>query len=800
MKSMKLAIGLVVGLSGGFLAAELIAGRPGFKLALAGGGAATGAMLVMTPLHQTRKELRETIEKNRAERKELKKSISDLRLQIEALTRQKTGFVADIKALTDQVEKINYSLDSARAETVSVHVEAQKLKESLTESQKDLSEAEDELDTWEAKFDEGLASKVEKEVEKIRNILTQDFADKRRQYAEKIQNKLPVAVQQRVTKIKAKLEAEYLDQIGGLEKSLGELEAALKAKESQLEAMLLEFGGIQDDELAESLESRKAELYESAAQRIAELEDVVRRKDLKLEELERPRRFPRTPPYELANTIIHVAEVNRTTLDGVWRKESPDGASQTFFFQWRANEGSPTDIVNSLNRLLQEFREKLLGIKKITHFEFDPVHALIKATVILREKLITKEVINTMWLRSSQFKKVASLQENVFRVSGSKRGGKSPFVRNLLGCKLLQGEAMYVRRFDPSAGSGKDYWRIAPEWTEYEQAEALAEEMVRQVKERKAAIKAGHHFKARMYFVIDEVDNIIANTADIEVEDGRKKPVNKQFMDAIMTVAKEADHAHLGLIISGQSPNTKSLKADERAAFNSFVQIHIGENVSDYLGNANNTSNIAKLQDRFNDISTFCNRENDDEDDLTKHYRFALWVNKSRREFIELPLVDSYGFDKADPSLPYEFEQFNTDDYSVSIHTLDDVLRMGTQGHRGVHAAPHIAPENGQSPYESGDGTWGHNSVTDEEQTMASMSTATTCGTSGDAEIDCSERVSAIMDTVPNTPMPRPKCPVCGSEQVRRRGTGTGRNKGVPRYTCMNPNHPKGRVKNFYVN
>ena len=792
MKSMKLAIGLVVGLSGGFLAAELIAGRPGFKLALAGGGAATGAMLVMAPLHQTRKELRETIEKTRAERKELKKSISDLRLQIEALTRQKTGFLADIKGLTDQAEKLTYSLDSARAETMSAHVEGRKLKECLTESQKDLAEAEDELDTWEAKFDEALASKVQEGVEKVQEQLIEE-------YGIRFQNALPKALQTRITKIKANLEAEYGSQIEELEKNLEELEKALKTKESQLEAMLLEFGGIQDDEFAESLENRKAELYDAAAQRIAELEDVVRRKDLKLEELERPRRFPRTPPFEIPNTIIHVAEVNRITLDGVWRKESTDGTTQTFFFQWRAVEGSPIDIVNSLDRLLDKFKENLLGIKNISRFDFDPQYSLIKVTVTLREKLITKDVIDNMWLRSSQFKKVASLQENVFRVSGSKRGGKSPFVRNLLGCKLLQGEAMHIRRFDPSAGSGKDYWRIAPEWTEYEQAEALAEEMVRQVKERKAAIKAGHQFKARMYFVIDEIDNIIANTAEIEVDDGRKKPVNKQFMDAIMTVAKEADHAHLGLIISGQSPNTKSLKADEKAAFNSFVQIHIDENVSDYLTNTNNTSNNTKLRDTYNDISSFCNRENDNEDDLTKHYRFALWVHKSRREFIELPLVDSYGFDKADPTQPYEFERFNTDDYPVSIRTLDHVLRMGTQGHGGVHAAPHIAPENGQNPYESRGGAWDNNTGTNEGQIGAEGTWSAPRGGSGDAGNNCRRKDSAIGASLKNTPLPQEKCPICGSAQVRRRGKGTGSHTGEIKYTCQNPKHPKGQNKTFYV-
>ncbi|MEM1310389.1 MAG: hypothetical protein AAGF98_13020 [Cyanobacteria bacterium P01_H01_bin.153] len=52
---------------------------------------------------------------------------------------------------------------------------------------------------------------------------------------------------------------------------------------------------------------------------------------------------------------------------------------------------------------------------------------------------------------------------------------KSSAARSILGAKLLEDKKFKLRRYAPSAGSRKDYWRVAPTWRSYPSLITLGE-------------------------------------------------------------------------------------------------------------------------------------------------------------------------------------------------------------------------------------------------------------------------------------------------------------------------------------
>ena len=86
------AIALTLGLSGGLIVTELIAGRPLITAVVAGAGAAATATLLLPPLYQSRKERQECERQRQQERQEFRQRLSTLRTDLESL-RERNKFV-----------------------------------------------------------------------------------------------------------------------------------------------------------------------------------------------------------------------------------------------------------------------------------------------------------------------------------------------------------------------------------------------------------------------------------------------------------------------------------------------------------------------------------------------------------------------------------------------------------------------------------------------------------------------------------------------------------------------------------
>ncbi|MEM1308306.1 MAG: hypothetical protein AAF773_05470 [Cyanobacteria bacterium P01_D01_bin.115] len=91
---------------------------------------------------------------------------------------------------------------------------------------------------------------------------------------------------------------------------------------------------------------------------------------------------------------------------------------------------------------------------------------------------------------------------------------KSSAACSILGAKLLEHKKFKLRHYDPSAGSRKDYWRIALTWRSYQNALKMAVEIESLIlrRQREKSVRNGVESN-RAYYVIDELDNTMSTLA-----------------------------------------------------------------------------------------------------------------------------------------------------------------------------------------------------------------------------------------------------------------------------------------------
>lgn len=616
------------------------------------------------------KELEGELQKNRERLNELKSAVASAH-ESEAAT------AATAETLTETITRLESTIERQQSEL-----------EQLTDK---CLEVETELDQWENTW-ERLEGETRRQSKAEATAAAKDAFEKRlTQYKTKQKNAMAKAIRTRADRIAVKQVDEAVTEVSDrLNNTVAEVRAELeqtKAMLSTAQAELLALAENDEDErLHDELANRANEIIENLKAANTDLTQQLSTVTLRLKEYEKPCRFPDSPQYASGNVIIDTADEIGVRLDQSQRAVSESTGKESYYFDWHHSGAKPAAMVDTLNQNHRTFKERLIGAKGLSLFEFDAARCLIKVTIETHKKILTSSDMDRRWKTRQRFKELAT-SDTVFRLTGRKGASKSPLARNLLGCKMLAGEPMEIRRYDPTAGSPKDYWRIAPKWTDYKDALCVAEEIFSEIEGRKqviADINSGDRkqpLPSILYYFIDEAENTISKLkgmtfeADELPENIGDRSCARYFSEALLSLAREAEHARMGLIFCTQSPMVSELPGWNRASTQNFTNLHIGNAAVSGLASSHNAVKLTKLLSDLEPISDFVERENSSIDDPKQVIRFALVEGGSAsRYYAELPLLGYYGFDKMSPDEPYDFERFNMRDFPAAARSLDECL------------------------------------------------------------------------------------------------------------------------------
>ncbi|MEO0986869.1 MAG: hypothetical protein AAFY20_15135 [Cyanobacteria bacterium J06639_14] len=728
----------------------------------------------------------QSIKDRRDELEEMRQRISEVKGDLGIATRARDDLQAECFTLKKQVQAVQERLQDekqrsahaskvhegaiAYAKQLDARLEATKgellvWEKRVADLNSKIGELEIDNQEWEAEFEDRLQALFELEKGDERAKARAEMQAKYQQLVKQFEQKKPAHIQKRVEREVLKRLEQFQ---GDYDEAVSERDRAL----ADLQAIKGEFGAtvsqLQDEldesELIERLEAQVVELQESIENKDRAILDL-RSKIVKLEE---PRTFPGSYGFHRGNVLINYALSRGVVLDAVERHQRTDQGIETYTFAQRHHE-PVKQVLSTLNGDVAELQFKL-DSKSLVTFEYDSERLLFKASVRLFKKQVTRDEVDRLWLKHSKFK---ALLKGVcaFRVSANKGGSKSPTVRNILGAKLLEGEKFEIRRYDPSAGSRKDFWRIAPKWRSYDDAVALAFEILGLINTRQRAKKTNRGVEFPwIYFCVDELDNTVSdrNLHKIEFE-GEEISQAKLLMDAIAKVVKEGEHLNIGIIICTQTPNVRQLMKSEtidKAFFNNLTQIVVEGNVFDYLANGTDQTKSAKLASDYRTVYDWCDKENDAITDEARKYRPALFISKAKREIIELPPLGKFGFDKLDPTQQYEFENFDAHQFG-EIRSLDQALLQSGGGVQlGVQQGATKRPPT-QEMRNAGGGQ-NYSSATVTKSTSIKESTK--------------------------------KCPICGVSLKSGGIVKSGTHKGQRKLVCRNPKHDKRMgAKTYYA-
>ena len=598
--------------------------------------------------------------------------------EIETLKQQLQVMQTEAQAMADATSQLELeTIKKLAAARQAVTLKASQLTAAQTEVktvQGELVEAQQSGDAlrnrvleWERCFEERLEDKTEDlEIEFTQRVetLEGEYRQKKLQLERDIKQRADKAIERRLDNLVGK---RHNQRIVELQTSLEERETMLRVTAQELERAKLAIARFEQESLGfDAQREQEFDAYEQAVetrdQRIEEQRLTIISLNRQLSDLRKPRLFPAKQTSFPGNYLIKVAcESQGVILDAAYRALSP--GKQTYYFNYRG-EGNPSHAIQPLNGHLTAIKEHL-ALLDITPFKYNTEKLLVECTLTTQVKVLTDSDVDRYWTPRSQFKGLCK-DFNRVRITGASEGAKSPLARNILGAKLLSGEKFIVRRMDPSAGSRKDYWRIAPEWTDYQDAKTIAREINQTIQRRKTHQEA---IDLSVYFVLDEVDNTMTNIADSD---------RKAYATAIKNILKEGSHLNIGCIVSGQNPNVSTYPGFQRGDFNNAVNIHIGNNIPDALANSNNQFGVTKMGEAFKLLSDYVETRNRSIQEEAKKYRFAMVeMGQKQRFMIELPLLGQFGFDEAYGGDEYEFESFSTADYADAIRSLDDALLSG---------------------------------------------------------------------------------------------------------------------------
>jgi hypothetical protein len=626
-----------------------------------------------------------------------------------------------------------------------------------------LEEARAEIQAWETEFETQLQRLGD---EQAQTILARVIAEVRQDYEARLQQvsqAIPKAVQKRCDKYREKWLAELRAELEAVTAERNRACQRLEHYEREFVGLAADVEQLNDAELHQALQAQVESLQGAIEQKNRTIQDY----QSAIADLEAPRLFPGGYEHHRGNILIRHAHSQGIILDALHRSRNTEAGQETYYFAARRPE-PPREVLAKLNGQALKLQHEL-DAKKAVQFEYDSESLTYRCAIQIFQKRLTRDEIDRKWLKASKFKALVK-DACAFRVSANKGGSKSPTVRNILGAKLLEGEKFKLRRYDPSAGSRKDYWRIAPTWRSYHDALKMAAEIESLIlrRQREKSARNGAEFDW-VYYVIDELDNTMSTLAGEKVVEGEEEiSAAKVVINAIAKAVKEGEHLQIGIILCTQTPNVMQLRKSEvidKAFFNNLAQIVVEANVFDYLAASTDQTKSARLASDYRAVYDWCDKENETITDEARKYRPALFVNKGKREVIELPTLGEFGFDKLEPSQPYDFEAFNAYEYA-GARSLDQALLMASKEQvERTSLLPTRSPNPAQAAVNNGLGG-------------RAMQTHQSNG-----------NVAVAVDpkVLPKTEG-APTCPICG-DTLKPNGRGRGTYKGMKQFACRSQDH-----------
>ncbi|PSN14901.1 hypothetical protein C7271_21330 [filamentous cyanobacterium CCP5] len=630
-----------------------------------------------------------------------------------------------------------------------------------------LAQAQSEIQEWETEFDVQL-QRLAKEQENA--VLAQVVAEVKGNYEARLKQvgqALPQIVQKRCEKHRQKWLSELRAELEAVTAERDRARQQLAHYEQEFVGLAADVEQLNDSDLHQALQAQVESLQGAIEQKNRVIQDY----QSAIADLEAPRLFPGGYEHHRGNILIRHAHAQGIILDALHRSRNTEAGQETYYFAARRPQ-PPREVLAKLNAQVLKLQHEL-DSKKAVQFEYDSESLTYRCSIQIFQKRLTRDEIDRKWLKASKFKALVK-DACAFRISANKGGSKSPTVRNILGAKLLEGEKFKLRRYDPSAGSRKDYWRIAPDWRSYHDALKMAAEIESLIlrRQREKSARQGAEFDW-VYYVIDELDNTMSTLAGEKVFDGEDEiSAAKVVINAIAKAVKEGEHLQIGIIICTQTPNVMQLRKSEvidKAFFNNLAQIVVEANVFDYLAASTDQTKSARLATDYRAVYDWCDKENEAITDEARKYRPALFVNKGKREVIELPPLGEFGFDKLDPSQPYDFKTFNAYEYA-GARSLDQALLMASKEQvERTSFSPNTSPN--PSP---------NLPQTSPKPALANAPLQTPPNTGTVAVVTDPKILPKAEDA--------PICPICG-DPLKPNGKGRGKYQGLQQFACRSQQH-----------
>ena len=639
----------------------------------------------------------------------------------------------------------------------------------------ELAGAREEIQEWETEFETQLQHLGD---EQEQAILARVVAEVKQDYEarlKQVSQAIPQAVRKRCDKYREKWLAELRAELEAVTADRDRAFQRLEHYEREFVGLAADVEQLNDTDLHQAMQAQVESLQGALEQKNRTIEDY----QAAIADLEAPRLFPGGYEHHRGNLLIRHAHSQGIILDALHRSRNTEAGQETYYFAARRPE-PPREVLAKLNGQALKLQHEL-DSKKAVQFEYDSESLTYRCAIQIFQKRLTRDEIDRKWLKASKFKALVK-DACAFRVSANKGGSKSPTVRNILGAKLLEGEKFKLRRYDPSAGSRKDYWRIAPTWRSYHDALKMAAEIESLIlrRQREKSARNGTEFDW-VYYVIDELDNTMSTLAGEKVMEGEEEiSAAKVVINAIAKAVKEGEHLQIGIIICTQTPNVMQLRKSEvidKAFFNNLAQIVVEANVFDYLAGSTDQTKSARLASDYRAVYDWCDKENETITDEARKYRPALFVNKGKREVIELPPLGEFGFDKLEPNKPYDFEEFNAYEYA-GARSLDQALLMASKEQvERTSLLPTRSPNVAQAAPNNG---------------------------LGGGEVQTHRSNGSVAVAVDPKVLPKtegaPTCPICG-DTLKPNGKGRGKYTGMKQFACRSQEHTSQMgSKTFYQN
>lgn len=651
----------------------------------------------------------------------------------------------------------------------------QQMAQAVAALETELTAARAEIQEWETEFETQLQHLGD---EQEQAILARVVAEVRQDYEarlKQVSQAIPQAVRKRCDKYGEKWLAELRAELEAVTAERDRAFQRLEHYEREFVGLAADVEQLNDTDLHQALQAQVESLQGALEQKNRTIEDY----QAAIADLEAPRLFPGGYEHHRGNLLIRHAHGQGIILDALHRSRNTEAGQETYYFAARRPE-PPREVLAKLNGQALKLQHEL-DSKKAVQFEYDSESLTYRCAIQIFQKRLTRDEIDRKWLKASKFKALVK-DACAFRVSANKGGSKSPTVRNILGAKLLEGEKFKLRRYDPSAGSRKDYWRIAPTWRSYHDALKMAAEIESLIlrRQREKSARNGAEFDW-VYYVIDELDNTMSTLAGEKVMEGEEEiSAAKVVINAIAKAVKEGEHLQIGIILCTQTPNVMQLRKSEvidKAFFNNLAQIVVEANVFDYLAASTDQTKSARLASDYRAVYDWCDKENETITDEARKYRPALFVNKGKREVIELPPLGEFGFDKLEPSQPYDFEEFNAYEYA-GARSLDQALLMASKEQvERTSLLPTRSPNVAQTAPNNG---LGGGAI----QTHQS---------NGNVAVAVDPKVLPKTEGAPT-------CPICG-DPLKPNGKGRGKYTGMKQFACRSQDHTSQMGgKTFYQN